>query len=259
MHFTMCLQPLNGSCYTKPSTCFLPRLGSPLVPAAPRASGGRVGDDPARLSGESLPRTAAHQSAVAIVEQQRPGEEHVAAPGLAAGGPAETLVSQAGGSVKAQGEPATSQTLTMSDMRPVSTPFRCFMTGLFSLFQGPRGEYGVESLWWVLDSRNGGESEPLDGKFTEYGLQANTSAASPSAKQQQQQQQQGQQHTVTGPYSSEQMILAYIAQALPHELLVCGTRGCSPPALLPSAESFRPLGLLLDAADAGKPYELLQL
>ncbi|GLI59387.1 hypothetical protein VaNZ11_001253 [Volvox africanus] len=258
LHKPLAVVKPGRACLAIPTSPLSPSICSDSVQGVSEA-----GDGAAKLSDEILSQSAAQKSAVAEMEEQRPGEEHVAslqvAAGLAAGGPAKTTVTQGGGDdVTAQGEAAESRALTMSDMKPVSTPFQRFITGLFSLFQGPRGEYGAESLWWVLDSHQKNcESAPLEGQVTGCKQQANTSAASPSA--QQQQQQQGQQHAIIGPYSSEQMILAYIAQALSHELLVCGTRGCSPPTLMPSADCFRPLGLLLEAAEAGKPYDLLPL
>ncbi|GIL64721.1 hypothetical protein Vafri_18608 [Volvox africanus] len=113
-----------------PTSPLSPSVGSDSVQGASEA-----GDGAARLSDESLSRAAVHQSAVEKVEEQRPGEDHAAAPqaaaGLAAGGPAETTVTQGGGDVTAQGEAAKSRTLTMSDLKPISTPFQRFITGLF--------------------------------------------------------------------------------------------------------------------------------
>ncbi|EFJ48873.1 hypothetical protein VOLCADRAFT_90574 [Volvox carteri f. nagariensis] len=157
--------------------------------------------------------------------------------------------------------------LTMSDLKPTSTPFRCFITGLFSLFQGPSGEYGMDSLWWCLNTRRAPGAAARDSgdkPASSCSAASQSSSLQTFSHEERQQEQQEQQHPdpdarILGPYSCEQMILAHIAQALPPNLPVCGTRGPSPPHSLPPVDAFQPLDSLLVAAEAGQPYQLLQL
>ncbi|GIL68088.1 hypothetical protein Vafri_21395, partial [Volvox africanus] len=109
---------------------------------------------------------------------------------------------------------------------PIPTPFLRFETAVFRLFQGDQGQYSFSSLWWYIEPT-------ADGR------------------------QLGDVPRVNGPYSCEQMILAYIAQILEPEVLLCGTHSTVANPITPPLGSFRSLGALLAAAEEGRQYSLL--
>ncbi|KAG2489896.1 hypothetical protein HYH03_011698 [Edaphochlamys debaryana] len=123
---------------------------------------------------------------------------------------------------------AEAEDLMASSLPPITTPFLRFDTAVFRLFQGSSGQHTFKALWWKLDGPEGGSRQ------------------------------------AAGPFSCEQMILAYIAQVLPEDLPVCATADPGPAAAAgpgapapPPPSAFVPLGALLAAAEEGRDCDLL--
>ncbi|MEW5298861.1 MAG: hypothetical protein WDW36_001938 [Sanguina aurantia] len=107
----------------------------------------------------------------------------------------------------------------ISALSPTSLPFRKFETAVFRLFMGDTAQRCFTSLWWYVDA----------------------AAGSPK---------------VLGPFSCEQMMLAYIAQLLNNNVPVCGAEASVLPLRQPNLSLFRPLGELVNETSANLPYRL---
>ncbi|EFJ42349.1 hypothetical protein VOLCADRAFT_97635 [Volvox carteri f. nagariensis] len=145
-----------------------------------------------------------------------------------------TLPPDCTGAIPATGTAAEAKAEVEADMVQMPRPAPPTEKAL----EGDQGQHAFTSLWWYMD--------PLapDG-----GSGGATVAAAGTAR-------------TLGPYSCEQMILAYIAQLLPHDALVCGTQSTlapdsAPPPPPPQPSAFQPLDHLLVAAEEGHSYALL--
>ncbi|MEW5308443.1 MAG: hypothetical protein WDW38_000404 [Sanguina aurantia] len=107
----------------------------------------------------------------------------------------------------------------ISALSPTSLPFRKFETAVFRLFMGDTAQRCFTSLWWYVDA----------------------AAGSPK---------------VLGPFSCEQMMLAYIAQLLNNNVPVCGAEASVLPLRQPNLALFRPLGELIKETSTNIPYRL---